>query len=142
MANVYGYTGGHTDIEAAQGTDDTIAVVLEQIGKKIKRVPIMIVGDLNADVEDLLLLYDLVKEHRWRDFGASANIWGGEAKQPTCFALNSSEATRRDYMIVSPLWFKSVAGFEVTPCDSFSVHQPINMKVHLGNLLSATQEIP
>ena len=22
MANVYGYTGGHTDIEAAQGTDD------------------------------------------------------------------------------------------------------------------------
>ena len=37
-------------------------------------------------------------------------------------------------MIVSPLWFKAVAGFEVTTCDSFSVHQPIDMRVNLGNL--------
>ena len=64
MANVYGCTGGHTDIEAAQGTDDIIAVVLEQVGKKIKKVPVLIVGDLNAEVDDLPLLSDLVKEHR------------------------------------------------------------------------------
>ena len=39
IANVYGYTGGHTDIEAAQATDDIIAVVLEGI-EEINQPPV------------------------------------------------------------------------------------------------------
>ena len=77
IANVYGYTGGHTDLEAAQGTDEIIAVVIEETEKKVKRIPIMIVGDLNADIDDLPLLRDLISEHRWRDCGACASYWGG-----------------------------------------------------------------
>ena len=37
-------------------------------------------------------------------------------------------------MIVSPLWFKAVASFAVTSSDNFSVHQPIDMAVRIGNL--------
>ena len=134
IANVYGYTGGHTDLEAAQGTDDIIAVIIDEIAKKVRKIPILIVGDLNADVDDLPLLHDLIVEHRWRDCGACASFWGGTDKQPTCFASHAKEATRRDFMIVSPLWFKGVAKFEVTNSDSFSVHQLIGMAVNLGNL--------
>ena len=61
-------------------------------------------------------------------------MWGGIAEQPTCFAPNSNEATRRDFMIASPLWFKAVAGFQVTECDSFPVHQPVDMQVKLAKL--------
>ena len=37
-------------------------------------------------------------------------------------------------MIVSPLWFKSVAKFGVEASDSFPVHQPIGMDVNTGGL--------
>ena len=37
-------------------------------------------------------------------------------------------------MIVSPLWFKSVAKFGVEASDSFPVHQPIGMDVNTGSL--------
>ena len=58
-------------------------------------------------------------------------MWGGEANQANCFAPNSNEATRGDFMIASPLWSKAISSFRVTSCDNFPVHQPIDMVVNL-----------
>ena len=64
IANVYGHTGGHTDTEAAQATDEIIQVAVEQIGKKINKCPVLILGDLNADLADLPVLC-LVDPHEY-----------------------------------------------------------------------------
>eukprot|EP00973_Karenia_brevis_P014556 1985858-Karenia_brevis.AAC.1 len=58
----------------------------------------MILGDLNADPNDIPSLQFSLDGGQMYDLGAHAAIFGTPACQATCFPHNSAVATRRDYI--------------------------------------------
>ena len=64
----------------------------------------MIIGDLNAEVDDLPTLKKLIDDD-WVDLGSAAAQAAGLEPLPTCQATGTAKPTRRDYIIVnSHLW--------------------------------------
>ena len=61
----------------------------------------------------------MLKEEGWTDTGAVANIWGGQASQPTCHATAKAKQTRRDYIFVNASLLPAVAGVWVGMEDTF-----------------------
>ena len=86
----YGETGGHEKEVAAQKTDEIIETLVNEVqghGKIAK----CIMGDLNADPEDIPIIEHLMREEGWTDCGAVAEIWGGKSNEPTCCAPNAKK---------------------------------------------------
>lgn len=76
-------------------------------------------GDRNADTTDIATVHRMITEGGWVDAGAMAQIWGGTPNQPTCRALGSHKATRRDYEVVSSDAMELVHSFTVVQEDTF-----------------------
>ena len=135
LVNVYGATGGHQDTDAAQKTDYIMAAVQEEMEMKdMKGARIYLCGDINADVEDIPVMHDLVSNQGWQDLGERAAIWGRQPCEPTCKAPNAMQENRRDYILSNPEGFPKVLDYQVIRCDNFSVHQPIQMKLRVKDL--------
>ena len=110
FAVIYGATGGHCSQEAAQKTDIAMACLIDELADVVGD-PMGIIGDVNAEIEDIPTAWDLVENEGWKDLGEHAHIWGGRKAEPTCQAPNARTATRRDYMLVNAKMFeKGVQG--------------------------------
>ena len=132
-AVLYGATGGDATIEAAQKNDVAMTCLIDELSA-VWGDPMCIVGDINADLESIPTAWDLILNEGWKDLGEHAQIWGGEKCQPTCQAPNSGTPTRRDYIITNPVMFQKVRKFEVKYSDKYSVHQPIEAEIEVGNM--------
>ncbi len=80
---IYGWTGGHTDNAAAQRTDSLFEAIEEE-ASLLPQGPKCILGDVNADVDDLPTLEAMVDQGGWTDCGNQAHIWGGAPDQTAC----------------------------------------------------------
>ena len=68
---VCGSTGGNTSTDAAQKTDIIIAALICEL-EEVAKDQVCIIGDLNADLEDIPMALDLVENEGWKDLGANA----------------------------------------------------------------------
>ena len=132
-AVLYGATGGHTSQEAAQKTDIAMACLVDELAE-VADQPTCILGDLNADPDDIPTAWDLITNEGWKDLGDNAHIWGGVRAEATCQAPNTNTATRRDYIIANEKMFEKVRGFEVEGDDNFATHKPIAAKLEVDAL--------
>eukprot|EP00973_Karenia_brevis_P038453 5303805-Karenia_brevis.AAC.1 len=82
VANVYGWTNGHTDAQARTRTDSMISMILNEFSQ-LPEGPRLIVGDFNADVENLPTLDAVVEEGKFVDLGAQAHVFNQPPTQPT-----------------------------------------------------------
>ena len=99
--NIYLWTNGHTDPKALQRSIDLLDAVTNE-WDSLPPGPKMLCGDFNCDLEDLPDVSRRLHDGTLIDLGAQAFLFGHETCQPTCEAHNSSQSTRRDYVLVSP----------------------------------------
>ena len=128
--NIYGYTGSHGNASRAAATDQIFqAIVSDQALRGVG--PTFIVGDINADTEDLPTLSELLANHGWTDLGAAAATWGQPASQPTCITKQSHAATRRDYMFCNASALGLVRGLHVRAGDLCPTHSTVELHLAL-----------
>ena len=87
--------------------------------------PTLIVGDVNADIDCIPVLHNLVTAGHFIDVGAHADAFGQAPNQPTCMARNSTKPTRRDFVFSSPDLFPAFKQFQVVRADVTPVHATI-----------------
>ena len=124
--NVYGVANGHQDKHAAAATDGLIRAVREEILQQ-GDVFVALVGDFNAEPEDLPALQHLTQEAGWTDAALHPGWSGGTPPQATCFAPNSVRGNRRDFIFVDPHLVQAARGFRVTSELTFPVHRPLQL---------------
>ena len=128
VAVLYGWTGSIKGSAAAEKTDDLCKIMLEEL-RQHPRGPILIMGDLNAEIEDLPVMRDLLDSGAWTDIGADAHIWGQPRCETTCQVHAAARATRRDYMIANELLLPAIEAFRVHRSDEFPTHAPLQLRV-------------
>ena len=127
--NIYGYTGSHGNAAKAAATDSIFQAILSD--HSLRGVgPTFIVGDINADPDDLPTLTDMLATKGWTDLGAAAATWGHPASQPTCITKQSHAATRRDYIFCNANALSLVRGLVVRAGDLCPTHSTV--EVHLA----------
>eukprot|EP00973_Karenia_brevis_P022802 3137418-Karenia_brevis.AAC.1 len=52
VANIYGWTNGHTDAQARARTDDMLAMIFREFSQ-LPQGPKLITGDINAGISNL-----------------------------------------------------------------------------------------
>ena len=128
----YGYTCGHTKKPQADKTDRMLQAVM--VDWEIEGKPrAMVLGDLNAEPEDLPGWHAMSGEQAWVDAGGMpcAKEEGGTPKG-TCKAQGSTVYRRRDYAFLSPRAVGTLEAFSVDYQDAFPVHAPIHLSVRMG----------
>ena len=94
--------------------------------------PCLILGDLNAEPEDLPT-FQYLTSLGWTNLGASAALWDQVPNKPTCVAPgHHSRATIRDYILASPMALPLVAGFSVDFEDTFVTHAVLRCSLDLS----------
>ena len=88
---------------------------------------IFLVGDFNAEPEDLPEIQHLPNEQHWVDIGANAEKWEGIAFQPRCLAPNAVDKTRRDYIYANPEALVLIRHFQIIDDNKFPVHATLRM---------------
>ena len=91
----------------------------------------MLCGDLNCDIAALPDVNRRIQEDMIVDLGAYAFLFGHQANQPTCEAHNSSQATRRDYALVSIEMFSMIKDVQVLGRGEVPVHSPIAIDLQI-----------
>ena len=76
-AVLHGTTCGSAVLEAAQKTDIAIASLVEEL-RAVRKDQVCIIGDLNAEVEDIPMALDLVENEGWVDAAMREQQWGGK----------------------------------------------------------------
>ena len=117
----YGWTGGHQDSMAAGRTDSIIEAILEEVSCQ-PPLPCLMMGDLNANTEDIPHVVHMIDSLGWHDLGAEANTWGGTPNEHTCVTSGTLAPTRSDYIFCNAKGFPLVRAFHVIHSDLFSVH--------------------
>eukprot|EP00973_Karenia_brevis_P041723 5774588-Karenia_brevis.AAC.1 len=81
IANLYCWTNGHTDTSAAERSDDLLHAVFTEF-ESLPDGPKMLVGDFNADTNDLPALQSRLDTGQYIDLGAQAHVFGQPPSQP------------------------------------------------------------
>ena len=111
--SIYGFPGAQQDRNMALRTDSILIAIMEEL-EAWDDSCVALVGDLNADLEDLPSIQAFLSKG-WCDLG-SHSAWYGEKGQPTaiCFAANGPpQGNRRDFVITDPLCFSNLVLFPV-----------------------------
>ena len=125
--NLYAYTNGHNEAEQAAKTDRIIMAVSED-NKADGKPNAMIIGDVNADIEDLPTLMGLVAQESWHDAGSHPSARDPEGNvQMTCRPEGAKASTRRDYAFLNQGAAGHFKGFEVDHDSPYTVHSPITV---------------
>lgn len=96
---IYGVPRGHESAEARAVTDSIIrAIENEAEGAETRLMAIM--GDVNADPQDLPTLKRMTEE-TWVDVGQLAAELSNTEVRPTCRAGGKAKPTRRDFIFVN-----------------------------------------
>lgn len=144
--NLYGWTGANSttketvkSLEAAQRTDDCIQIIQEETAAYHGFLS-MISADVNATIEDLPTLDQMISSKNWTDCGANSEWWGGTNHQYTCKANKISKESRIDLMLVNAPLLPAVRGFQIDYCDEFPAHQPLQLRLDTGVLTAEYQK--
>ena len=94
LCNVYGCTNGHECKPTASRTN-SIFIALNRELALLPPLPACIVGDINAETQDIDELTDMLQQG-WTDLGRHADWWGANRpkSEPTCRALTTREDPR------------------------------------------------
>ena len=93
----------------------------------------MIVGDLNADIEDRPAVATLLAEEGWHDAGQHPTSLDPQGNpQPTCRPEGSNKASRRDYAFLSQGAATHLVSMKVEDDSPFSVHSPLELVFRPG----------
>eukprot|EP00973_Karenia_brevis_P022644 3116630-Karenia_brevis.AAC.1 len=95
IANIYCWTNGHTNQIAADRTNSLMSVIFEEL-QTHPRSPKIILGDLNADTDDIIALQQRLDDSEYIDLGNSMAHNEGNVAM-TCFSPNNTHPTRRDF---------------------------------------------
>ena len=131
--NVYGWTGGDTNDEAAMRTDDILAIITEDCDLR-PGTPALICGDINAATDRIPSIQERIESGEWIDCGKQAHCWGDLAEAPTCRASATSRASRIDYFFANQAIFPAIRGCQVHNTDTFKKHQPLQLLIDAGEL--------
>ncbi|MFM7984483.1 MAG: hypothetical protein ACKPKO_34675 [Candidatus Fonsibacter sp.] len=121
--NIYGFPGGHQDKHKAGRTDAIFAAARQEMAERGDTY-VAIVGDLNAELDDVPSASSLLLQAGWADLGAhpARAVQGGPI--PTCFAaIGSPDGNRRDFVLVDPLLLTLITQFKVSDEGAFSGSQ-------------------
>ena len=120
--SLYGWTNGDCCTANASRTDDLVALCLADCALRPKG-PKMIVGDLNASVQNLPHLNEIIQEGNWFDLGARATLYGASINcEPTCKANAGAKASRKDYAIANAEAEQLIGRFYVNDATDIPVH--------------------
>ena len=82
-------------------------------------------GDVNADIDCILVLRELIDARHFVDVGAHADVFGQPLNQPTCVDRKSKTPSRRGFAFSSPDLFPAFRQFQVVRADSSPAHANI-----------------
>ena len=91
--------------------------------------PKLIVGDFNASIRRLPTLQEEIAQGNQWDIRAIASAFGAANDQPTCKAPNSSQWTRRDYVIANNQAKDLVHTFKNGYDSNLQTHAVINLEL-------------
>ena len=91
--------------------------------------PSRIVGDLNADPENIASLRHLLEHEDWVDVGANAHVWGRKDNEYTCITQGSKQGTRRDYLFCNTHLFPYICNFLVDHDPDIPTHATLWFQV-------------
>ena len=132
VCNVYGWANGEKCTIAAGKTNKLFQAARAEFDC-LPQHPKILVGDINATVEQLPDMKEMLQEG-WTDVGHNASWWGGDADLPTCQAPNNvSSSTRRDYIIARPALLARIAGYHVVWSEVYTVHATLQLLIHLDD---------
>lgn len=63
---IYGITGGHNSEEAAMQTDHLLGAIMDEL-EEHPMMATLIIGDLNAEPEDIPIMRQILEEESWTD---------------------------------------------------------------------------
>ena len=110
MFNIHGWIGGAQNQGAANRVNHLVEVVLGE-AKHYDRCPVVILGDLNANIHNLYVLQQVLEDRDFIDVANDKHVYDEPPK--TCFVQNKN-GTRKGYMFVSFTWLPFVSQFRVT----------------------------
>lgn len=126
IANVYGWTNGHTSKEAAKRTNYLLQCVIAEF-EALPPGPKLLVGDLNGEPQDFASLQAAVDNHLLVDIGAHPGF-SQPVEAPTCFTHNGSPS-RRDYMFANIGLVEAIKSMEVSQVDTISTHRLLRLSL-------------
>ena len=91
--------------------------------------PFILVGDLNANTDDIPAIEIALQSGRLMDIGQHAERFGQPAAEPTCFVTPVSDGTRRDYVLASPELFACFTEFRVDRIVEVPVHAVLHFRL-------------
>ena len=126
---VYGVTNGTNDKQAASITNSIIRHVLKDMEMQAN-LPVLITGDLNAELSKLEDVQDALDDHRLCDLGAIASAFGGVDHEHTCQVNVGATRTRRDYALANSMALDLIKTFRVDHNSGLPVHSVIQIEFH------------
>ena len=96
--NIYGQSGGSKEDIAV--TQAILAVIKTEMVQE-QHLPVIIMGDANANPEKLGHIIELVEDEAWIDVGLHADWWGGIPAENTCGRRPGAKPSRIDIVVAS-----------------------------------------
>ena len=118
IANIYGGTRGAEGDQQALRTDILPQAALDELAGLPGGEPCLVVGDFNADTENLTVMQQVLASG-WTDLGLLYD------NSDTCFATSRSKGTRRDYVLANAAAMKCTVGFRVVRDAVLRTHRPL-----------------
>lgn len=92
------------------------------------RMPVMLMGDLNARIPQVHSLHWQVAAGHWHDSGAVASTWGpARDAEPTAHAHGCKAPSRTDYALANDQARGLIRSFELLGFDHVDVHTPLKV---------------
>ena len=98
VVNMYGWVNAHNDHVAASRTQHLVKVIRQELRAQ-GNPPALVVGDINADPQDIDELQDWISSGARVDPGAIASSYpSGNNNEATCHVYQISQGTRRVFI--------------------------------------------
>lgn len=97
--NIYGQAEGRKEDKSV--TETIMTVIGAEIDQE-QHLPTLIMGDINASLDKLHNLNELVDEEGCIDVGLHADWWGGDPEETTCESRPGRTPSRIDVIFASP----------------------------------------
>ena len=124
IANIYGWTNGSCNAEAAQRTNHLVSIALKEL-QHAPQGPKVLLGDLNGNISDCETLQNAIDNGELIDFGSSA-MYANPTSSPTCFTTNG-QPTQRDYILGNRTFQQMATSFEVLHIDEVPTHRLLRL---------------
>ena len=131
---IYGWSGSNGSKKNASKTNLLMQAILKERETQPSG-PVLIMGDLNADPENIATTKEMLVNGLWVDVGAHAARWNGINKEYTCVTARSKAPTRRDYIFCNQEMMPLIRNFKVIHENGLPTHSTLAIKVDVGELV-------